>query len=60
MKVLNEEPDKNRFPDTFILILNTKEAIALSHMVSEACKASPRKKTWRAIMDVLDQKLSCF
>ena len=60
MKVFNEEPDKNKKPDAYILVLNKKEAKLLIEM-AEAAKITHTRRTWfKKIHKELEEKLACY
>ncbi len=59
MKVLNEEVTTGK-PNTFILIVDKKEAQTLMAMAETASKANKRSSLFRNMYRKLEERLSCF
>ena len=57
MQIFNEEKYPN--PDV-ILVLNKKEAQTLIEMNEAACNANKKKKSWKKLKQLLEEKAECF
>ena len=59
MKILNEENGKGQ-SNTFVLILDKREARTLTEIVEVACKADKKRSTFKRWKKKLDERLLCF
>lgn len=60
MRIFSEEPVKGKKDCGVVLILSRLESQNLYSMVETACKASPRKKTYRNFLEELDKWLCVY
>jgi len=60
MKIFSEEPPPGKKADEFILIIDSKEAVAIMEIAEAACGTSPKKATWKKIKNALAERLCCY
>lgn len=56
---LTRSAKPNATPEEVIMIIPLADARALQEMAEAACKASPRKTTWKRLLKELEQ-LECW
>lgn len=56
---LTRSAKSNAPPEEVIMIVPLKDAQALIEMAEAACKANPRKTTWKRLLSELEQ-LECW
>jgi len=56
---LTKSAKPGSMPEEVIMIIPTKDAQALVDMAEAACKANPRKGTWKRLLKELEQ-LECW
>ena len=59
MKIFNEET-KNEKSQTFILILDTKEAKTLAEAVQLAATTNKKKSSFKKLNQQIEEKLCCY
>lgn len=60
MKILNEETGRPNVPDTFVIIMNRREAKQLVEITKSAYENNKRKFSFRKWKEKLETCLCCF